>query len=369
MIPLFERYPLIRDSLPFTALGVYPTPVITAAALDVNRQCAGIVIKQDGLSGIPYGGNKVRKLEFLLGEALAKSKTDVMTFGGAGSNHALATAIYAQKLGLKTHSLLVEQPNSYSLRNNLLRSLETNAKLQHFESVAGLKAGAMLDLGLGICRGTGLPYLIAPGGSSPVGLLGYVNAAFELNAQVQAGELQPPDVIYIACGTLGSSVGLALGCKILGLATRICAVAVTDPGFSSISKAKQLFEKSNDLLCAADHSIPRVAFDECALELRHDFFGAEYGRYTREGMAAIDQLKTATGVKIEGCYTGKCLAALLSDLRQGKLKGQQLLFWNTYDAHGGEHSIEHLDYHQLPGKFHRYFENDVQRLDRGTASD
>jgi D-cysteine desulfhydrase len=364
MIPLFERYPLLRDTLPFTKLGLYPTPVLTAAALDVNRQCAGISIKQDGVSGIPYGGNKVRKLEFLLGDALAKRKTDVLTFGGAGSNHALATAIYAQRLGLTTHSLLIEQPNSYSLRNNLLRSLETNAKLHHFESVAGLKVGAMLGLGLRLCRGKGLPYLIAPGGSSPVGLLGYVNAAFEMNAQIQAGELEPPDVIYIACGTLGSSVGLALGCKILGLATRICAVAVTDPSFSSIGKAKQLFEKANSLLYAADNSIPRVRFQECALELRHDFFGAEYGRYTREGMAAMDQLKNATGLKIEGCYTGKCLAALLADLRQDRLEARQVLFWNTYDAHGGSHSIEHLDYHQLPAQFHRYFEQDVQLLDK-----
>ena len=364
MIPLFEKYPLLRKTLPFTALGLYPTPVSTAASLDANQQCAGITIKQDGLSGKPYGGNKVRKLEFLLGDALAKGKTDVLTFGGAGSNHALATAIYAQQLGLTAHALLIEQPNSYSVRTNLLRSLETNVKLHHYESIAGLKAGAIQTLGLNLFSGKGLPYLILPGGTSPLGILGYVNAAFELDAQVHAGKLESPDVIYIACGTLGSCVGLALGCKILGLKTRICAVAVTDSSFSSISKAKKLFEKTNSLLCAADNSIPIVRFEECALELRHDFYGAEYGQYTQEGMAAIHQLKKATGLKIEGCYTGKCLAALLDDLRQGRLDAQQVLFWNTYDAHGGSHSVENLDYHQLPGKFHRYFENDVQRLDR-----
>ena len=364
MIPLFERYPLLGDTLSFTALGSYPTPVLDGSKLDVSRHCAGITIKHDGVSGTPYGGNKVRKLEFLLGAAQAGGKTSVLTFGGAGSNHALATAIYAQKLGLTPHSLLIRQPNSYAVRNNLLRSLETNAKLQHFESMPGLKAGAILAMTSFLVRGESLPYLIMPGGSSPVGLLGYVNAAFELHDQVQAGLLQAPDVIYIACGTLGSCVGLALGCNILGLKTKICAVAVTDAGFSSVSKARKLFDSANTLLRNADNSIPALRFEECALELRHDFFGTEYGLYTQAGMKAIQRLEDATGLKIEGCYTGKCVAALLEDLRLGRLAGQQVLFWNTYDARGGSHSTAHLDYHRLPEKFHGYFESDVQPLDR-----
>lgn len=365
MIPLFEQFPSLAQTVPFTALGQYPTPILNAAALDAKKQCAGIAIKQDGVSGMPYGGNKVRKLEFLLGDALAKGKTDVITFGGAGSNHALATAIYAQKLGLKPHSLLIQQPNSHALQHNLLRSVETSARLQHFESMNGLKAGAISTLARSLFSGKHLPYLIPPGGTSPLGLLGYVNAAFELNAQVQAGELEPPDVIYIACGTLGSCVGLALGCNILGLDTKICAVAVTDTSFSSVGRAKKLFEKASSLLRAADNSVPTVRFEDCALELRHDFFGGEYGEYTPAGIAAIDQLKNVTGLTIEGCYTGKCAAALLDDLRLGRLADQQVLFWNTYDAHVGLHSVEHLDYHHLPAKFHRYFESEVQLLDRG----
>lgn len=364
MIPLFEKYPLLEEKLPFCSLGEYPTPILNAAKLDTDHQCAGFTIKHDGLSGRLYGGNKVRKLEFLLADALAKGKTDVHTFGGAGSNHALATAIYAQKLGLTTHSMLIKQPNSHAVRNNLLRSLQTNAELQHFESITGLVMGTISKATRQLFTGQGLPYFIPPGGTSPVGLLGYVNAAFELHAQLEKGELAPPDVIYVACGTMGTCVGLALGLRILGLKTKICAVAVTDNRFSSTAKAKKLFDATNTLLCEADNSIPRVPFEDCDLELRHDYFGEEYGLYTEAGKAAIHQVKEAVGLEIEGCYTGKCVAALVNDLQSGRLDGQQVLFWNTYNGQEIPPALKDLNYLHLPEKFHRYFEVDVQILDQ-----
>lgn len=366
MISLFKHYLPLSKALPFAALGQYPTPVLDACALDTGNRTAGITIKQDGLSGLPYGGNKVRKLEFLLGDALAKSKTEIFTFGGAGSNHALATAIYAQQLGLKARSFLIAQPNSHSLRNNLLRSLETGARLRHFESTAGLAAGAILEAGSNLLRGKGWPYLIPPGGTSALGLLGYVNAAFEIKAQVDAGELQLPDVVYVASGTMGTCVGLALGFQMLGLNSKICSIAVTDTGFSSMKKAKKLFDEANALLQKADSAIPTFHFADCDFELRHDFFGGEYGRYTKEGTAAVHRMKAATGARIEGCYTGKCLAALLEDVQLGRLDDQQVLFWNTYNATMVVSTTESQDYCRLPQDFHRYFDNDVQALDRGS---
>lgn len=365
MIPLFKHYPPLSKALPFVTLGQYPTPVLDACALDVGNRTAGITVKQDGLSGLPYGGNKVRKLEFLLGDALAKDKTDIFTFGGAGSNHALATAIYAQQLGLRPRSFLIAQPNSHSVRNNLLRSLETGVQLRHFESTAGLAAGVALEASWHLFRGKGWPYLIPPGGTSALGLLGYVNAAFELKAQVDAGDLPLPDVIYVASGTMGTCVGLALGFQILGLNPKICSVAVTDAGFSSINRAKKLFDGANALLRKADSAIPEFHFGDCDFELRHDFFGGEYGRYTKEGADAVERMKVATGTGIEGCYTGKCLAALLEDLHLGRLADQQVLFWNTYNATTFAGSIASQDYRRLPRDFHRYFDNDVQELDRG----
>jgi D-cysteine desulfhydrase len=369
MIPLFERYPSLGAALPFVSLGRYPTPVLDAANLDPEGRCAAIAIKHDGVSGTLYGGNKVRKLEFLLADAQQRGKSGVLTFGGAGSNHALATAIYARELGLDCDSLLIKQPNSYSVRSNLLRSLQTGAHLQHFESMTGLVAGTLARAALKPLSGKAMPYFIPPGGSSALGLLGYVNAAFELQAQIERGILESPDVIYIACGTMGSCVGLALGLRLLGLNTRVCSVAVTDTRFSSLHRAQKLLREANDLLRAADASIAKVQLDDCEFELRHDFFGEEYGRYTEAGMAAVRRAGKATGLKLEGCYTGKCAAALLHDLGSGRLEGQRVLLWNTYDAQSAAQTDEGLDYHQLPRKFHQYFDSDVQLQERKTSDE
>ncbi|MCB1855408.1 MAG: pyridoxal-phosphate dependent enzyme [Halieaceae bacterium] len=364
MLPLFDSYPALQQALPFVSLGRYPTPVLRADALDPDRRCAGLTVKHDGLSGTPYGGNKVRKLEFLFGDALARGKRAVLTFGGAGSNHALATAIYAQRLGLQAYSFLLRQPNSRSLRYNLLRSLASGAHLRHFDSVPALAGGALLQEARLLFGAHQLPYWIPPGGSSALGVLGYVNAAFELQRQVQAGGLAMPDVIYIASGTMGSAVGLALGLAMLGLPARVCAVAVTDRDFSSLDKAWKLYAQASRLLRRAGLDRSPAALQAERFTLRVDFFGGEYGRYTQAGMTAVKRFREATGMRIEGCYTGKCLAALTADLQTGRLDGQRVLFWNTYDAGGHDHPVDAVDYRLLPAPFHRYFETDIQPLDR-----
>ena len=365
MLALFDQYPALRETLPFVALGHYPTPVLGADNLDPDRRSAGVAIKNDGVSGTPYGGNKVRKLEFLLGDALARGKKAVLTFGGAGSNHALATAIYAHRLGLVPYSFLIRQPNSHSVRYNLLRALQTGAHLQHFDSVPALAAGATLREARMLFRAQPMPYWIPPGGTCPLGVAGYVNAAFELSAQVETGDLAMPDVIYIACGTMGSCVGLALGLAMLGLHTKVCAVAVTDKRFSSMGKARKLFAQASRFLRRAGADIAPAQLRPEHFELRSDFFGGEYGRYTESGMKAVKWFREATGLPIEGCYTGKCFAALAADLQAGRLDGQRVLFWNTYDAGSHDHPVDDRDYHLLPASFHPYFEGDVQPLDRG----
>ena len=101
-----------------------------------------------------------------------------------------------------------------------------------------------------------------------------------------------------------------------------------------------------------------------SFELRSDFFGGEYGCYTEAGMQAVLRFREATGLHIEACYTGKCLAALLQDLKSGRLDGQQVLFWNTYDGQGQNYPVNELDYRLLPESLHTYFESEVQPLDR-----
>jgi 1-aminocyclopropane-1-carboxylate deaminase/D-cysteine desulfhydrase-like pyridoxal-dependent ACC family enzyme len=159
-------------------------------------------------------------------------------------------------------------------------------------------------------------------------------------------------------------VGLALGFALLELRTKVYAVAVTDARFSTTAKAGKLFSKAISLLRELDRGIPEVRFEDSNFALRHDFFGGEYGLYTQAGVDAVHQVKDDVGLSLEGCYTGKCAAAMLDDLRLGRLEGQRVVFWNTYDAHGAAHALQGLDYHRLPRAFHRYFERDVQAFDR-----
>jgi D-cysteine desulfhydrase len=363
MIPLFETYPKLEAGLPFVSLGIYPTPVVDASVLDPDARSGGIFIKQDGLTGEPYGGNKVRKLEFLLAQAQREGHSHVLTFGGAGSNHALATAIYAQKLGLHPISMLIAQPNAHAVRRNLLRSLATGVELHHYKSMPAISLGTFMRANKHILKAGRWPFLIPPGGTSPMGLLGFVNAAFELKAQVDAGELPMPDFIYAASGTMGTCVGLALGLQLLGLDTKVVAVRVTDARFTSLKKAEKLFQQAYTILKKADPALPECRFNPDNFLIRHDFFGEEYARYTEIGMAAVRKVKENIHIKIEGTYTGKCVAALLHDLDTGALDGKVALFWNTYNAHDLVAVVEGVDYQDLPKAFHRYFEEPVQPLD------
>ena len=133
-IPLFEQYPPLGDRLPYVSLGEFPTPVHKLHKLGSDLGIGQLYIKRDDLSSEVYGGNKPRKLEFLLGNTLTENVKEVITFGCAGSNHALATAVYAQKMKLKCISMLLEQPNAQYVRRNLLWSYVCDAQLFHYKN-------------------------------------------------------------------------------------------------------------------------------------------------------------------------------------------------------------------------------------------
>jgi len=364
--PLFERYPAMRGALPFVSLGDFPTPVQRMARLesDLGPEAPALYIKRDDLSGQIYGGNKVRKLEFLLGRALQDGCKEVITFGAAGSNHTLATALYARQVGLKCISMLVPQPNAHSVRRNLLMSLRAGAELHAAPGMLSTVLATFWQLGKHRFAQGRFPYVIPPGGSSPVGMLGFVGAAHELKRQIDSGALPEPDYIYAASGSMGTVVGLLLGLQAAGLRSKIVAVRVTARQYSSLRKAKRFFHSANMLLRGADPAFPDAAFPADAFEFRHEFYGGEYARYTEEGMRAVRRLRETEGIGLEGTYTGKTFAALLADTASGRLRGKTALFWNTYNAVDFQGDIQGLDYHALPRAFHRYFEEAVQPLDR-----
>ena len=358
-MPLFERFPQLKERLPWVSLGTFPTAVQRLDRLGKNIGAIRLFIKRDDLSGMVYGGNKTRKLEFLLGDALRRGSKEVLTFGYAGSNHCLATAVYARILGMRSISMLMPQPNALYVRQNLLMSYRQGAELHMYRNIPWLIFGTLRQLPLHILRYRRLPRVIPPGGSSTLGTLGFVNAAFELKEQIVKGEAPQPDRIYVAAGTMGTAAGLMLGLKAADLGSRVVAVAVAGERFVNARGMLRLIRRTNDLLCSLAPSFPKCGFTEADIDIRHGFVGQGYGRFTGEAVEAVVCMEQSEGIKLEGTYTGKTLAALIHDVKQ---QGDErtILFWNTYNSRDFSQATALVDYRDLPRAFRRYFEEDLQ---------
>ncbi|HWI60072.1 MAG TPA: pyridoxal-phosphate dependent enzyme, partial [Bacillota bacterium] len=247
-LPLFQKLPQLAARLPYVSLGRLPTPVERLAEVGAAIGLDSLYIKRDDLSGLVYGGNKVRKLEFLLGAALNAGAREVVTLGFAGSNHALATALYANQLGLRSTSLLMPQVNARYLRRNLLAGYYHKAELQHVANLPLLAFGLVRKLLQGKRQFGVFPRIIPAGGSCPPGVLGYVNAALELGEQIRAGAMPEPDRIYVPMGSMGTAVGLMLGLRMAGLQSQVIAVRVIEQRFANARKMVGLFRGTTSLL-------------------------------------------------------------------------------------------------------------------------
>ena len=364
VISLFKHYPLLKDKLPYVSLGEFPTPINKLERLGNSIGIGQLYIKRDDLSGKLYGGNKVRKLEFLLGKALEASAREVLTFGGAGSNHALATALYAQQVGLRSISMLSPQPNAHYVRRNLLMSYYCGAELHYYQNTLFLDLVTRYQILRHKLKHGYFPQVIPLGGSSPLGTIGFVNAAYELREQVMAGQVPEPDCIYVALGSTGTAVGLILGLKAVNLKSQVIPVKVIGEKIANVGKMVKLFRETNSYLNSLEPSFPKFEFDGLDIDIKYYFSGERYALFTREGMQAVASMEKEEGFKLEGTYTGKTFAALIGDAKKQALQDKVVLFWNTYNSRDFSDAIANVDYHQLPQEFHHYFEEDVQPLDR-----
>lgn len=333
-------------SLPHASLGSFPTLVDHAQRLGRHLGLARLYIKRDDVGGQPYGGSKLRKLEPLLGEAMAQKRKLVVTFGGVGSNQAVATTIYASRLGMKTLLLLLPQPPSAEVHENLLADVRYGAELHMSPGQRGQHAAA---LRLAAAHGEA-PYVIPMGGSSPLGNSGFASAAFELAAQVKAGVLPEPDVIYIAMGTMGSAVGLALGLGALGMKTRVVAVRASNRGTSTPARFFALARRTAAFLHDHDASFSAAGLAKSAVHIDGRHLGRGYALPTNKGRRAMALAHRLAGLELEPVYTAKALSALIDDAP--RLRGRTVLFWNT-------HNSRPLDLHgitrkQLPPAFRGY---------------
>jgi 1-aminocyclopropane-1-carboxylate deaminase/D-cysteine desulfhydrase-like pyridoxal-dependent ACC family enzyme len=299
-----------------------------------------MLVKRDDLTSTRYGGNKVRKLEFLLGQARAEERDVVLTFGAYGSNHALATAVHARALGIEPHVVLSPQaPGPFAART--LRAHAGLGTVIHLaEGWDGTREAARVRREL---RERGSDPLVIPmGGTNATGAIGYVNAAFEVSAQMREPGRDltgtAPGVSYVPGGTLGTAIGLAVGFAAVARidqqsVARVVAVRVTPGEVANEPFARTLTAETVALLRSLDASFPDLGYDDLAFELRDEFFEPGYGVPTHQTEAAVE-LAAARGLKLETTYTGKALSAVLADVDSGRLTPESgpVLFWDTYNS-------------------------------------
>ncbi len=352
---LARRFPGLLERLPRHALTVLPTPVHSLPRLAKARGIGSLWMKRDDRTSHLYGGNKPRKLEWLLGEARLRGRRAVLTFGGIGTHHGLATTICGHDAGLRTILVLLPQPVTEHVRHCLLLNHACGAELHFAPSVARLAAKALVLSARGAVRGT--PLAIVPaGGTSSLGMLGYVNAACELAEQVRAAEVPEPDAIFVSLGSGGTAAGLMLGLKLAGLRSRVVAVLVTDILPPSPARLTRLARAALRRLRRLQPEVPELALSERDVTVVRGFLGAGYGASTEAGVEAQRLLDEHEGIRLETTYTAKCMAALLDLAAQAPYRDQTLLFWNTYSSVDPGARVERLpDYRELPPDFHRFF--------------
>jgi 1-aminocyclopropane-1-carboxylate deaminase/D-cysteine desulfhydrase-like pyridoxal-dependent ACC family enzyme len=315
--PLFRRYPALAEAVPWLSLGRFPTPLEPLPLAGEGETW----VKRDDLSGGPYGGNKVRKLEFLLADALRAGAGRLITAGALGSHHALATAVYGRQLGLRVTLVLFPQLVTSHVRDVLLAAAAAGAEFR-FVPRMELVPGALLALRWATRSERG--YVIPPGGSNALGTLGYVNAALELAEQLAAGAAPVPREIHVAAGTLGTAAGLAIGLELAGLASRVAATRITGRIVTNERALARLVRGALVLLQ------PVVRFDPDAatrrVEIRHRQIGSGYGRETPASRAATSRFESL-GLRLDPTYTAKAAAELLASPGAGPR-----LFWHTLSA-------------------------------------
>lgn len=349
-LPLFKHFPGLQSRIPHVRLGALPTPAGAFPRLGEKLGLSGFFVKRDDLCGDTYGGSKIRKLEFLLAEAIHSKSMGVITFGAAGSNHAVATALYAQRLQLRCTLLLLPQPPSADIRHKLLVSHHLGARIQ---MQPALKTAQRTAARMVREQGVERPFYIAEsGGSSPIGNLGLVNAAFELKAQIEAGLLPEPDFIYMALGTMGSAVGLMIGLKAAGLKSVLIPVRASSLDTSDERQFLSMFDATVNELCRAEPSFPRLRLAKGDAGIEGRYLGGGYGIATQKGKRAAALFQEETGIELEQTYTAKTLAALMEN--GSRMKDKSVLFWNTFGSK--TISIEMPPAESLPKEIQPFFQ-------------
>jgi D-cysteine desulfhydrase len=323
---LKEYLPNVADRLPREALATLPTPVRLHHIRFADTP-GRISIKYDNLTGNVYGGNKVRKLEYIFPLARKKRCLRIATFGAAGSNHALATALYARQSGFECTCFLARQATTPLVAATLNQHLLNGTELVHYGGDYRTRIKTLREHLWGRHA-----WVIPMGGSSWLGTVGFVAAGLELAAQIAGGEIPLPDRLYVGAGTMGTAVGIALGLSLAGLHTEVHAVRVSDVSIMNQRALDTLLKKTARMLRRVDSSVPEDLATRTRIRIRDEFFGPGYAQGTEATARAIAYARDAFDLNLETTYTGKVMSALLDDWRDITSGNLNVLYWHTYNS-------------------------------------
>jgi L-cysteate sulfo-lyase len=314
------RFPRIR-------LAHLPTPIEPMPSLSKQLGGPNLFIKRDDCTGLASGGNKTRKLEFLMADALAQGADTVITQGATQSNHARQTAAAAVKLGLDCKLLLEQRVtgfgDEYEESGNVLLDRLFGAEIAARVPAGTDMAAALADLAERLKASGRKPYVIPGGGSNPVGALGYVNCATELLQQSFEQGLRL-DHIVIATGSAGTQAGLVAGLHGANAGVPLTGISVRAPKPKQEENVYRLTQATAELL-GLSTPVPRDA-----VMAEDGYVGPGYGLPTPGMLEAVTLTARHEGILLDPVYTGKGMAGLIGLIRAGKFgRDENVLFIHT----------------------------------------
>lgn len=314
----------VRNALaaqPRLALTELPTPLVEAPrlrdALGGTARCPRILIKRDDLTTLGLGGNKARKLEYLVADARAQGATTLITTGAVQSNHARMTAAAAAVAGMRCVLVLTTTTEQPAVGGNLLLDRLYGATIRLVPSIdpmlaVGQDEAIVAEVVADERRAGRVPYVIPVGGSSGVGVCGYIGGSAELVEQlVDAGVA--PTRLYYASGSRGTQAGLTLGAALSAATYRVYGVAVSAGEAEKIERAKRIGNEA-----AARLGLPE-RLEVGDLFTDQDHIGEGYGIPTKAALEAISLLARTEAILLDPCYTSKAMAALIQHVRGATL--------------------------------------------------
>jgi L-cysteate sulfo-lyase len=311
------------NNLPRFHLAEFPTPIHSLKALTKKYQGPAIYMKRDDLTSLGMGGNKTRKLEFLIGEALEQKKDTLVTAGGVQSNHCRLTAAAARKAGLDCHLVLngtpPENPNGNLLLDTLFGAKIHFCDREERDERLFLVADELEEKGK-------KPYVIPVGGSNSVGSVGYVDAMLELVNQMDDLSITPDSIVF-ATSSGGTQAGLALGAKLAGFKGDVLGISIDQVQAGPGPFPPVLTEIANG---AAARIGADIRLTESDFSLNYDYLGAGYAMPGELEFNAIRDLAYHEGILLGPVYTARAMGGLLDLIKKVYFtKDQTVLFWHT----------------------------------------